>query len=142
MTEKVHEPGETTVQKLMRDLRQGDFPAVSHGWELVEQMIAGLERGGLTLDEIVDAMFYSAAAEVFRRQEDPATAERYIRAVVDIALADLSAQRPTPSRRGVLRHTYRTHQVMERADMRSRPKPTRRALGARRPIPTKEARHV
>jgi hypothetical protein len=94
MAEKIQELGEAKVQKLMRDLRQGDFPAVSRGWELVEQLIAGLERGGLTLDEIVDAMFYSAAAEVFHREEDPATAERYIRHMVDITLADLVRNGP------------------------------------------------
>lgn len=84
---------EARVQKLVRDLGQGAFPAVSRGWEIVEQLIAGLERGGLTLDEIVDAMFYSAAAEVFRR-EDPASAERYIRDMVDGTLRDLVRNGP------------------------------------------------
>jgi hypothetical protein len=94
MTGKVRELGEARAEKLVRDLGQGAFPAVSRGWEIVEQLIVGLERGGLSLDEIVDAMFYSAAAEVFRRAEDPASAERYIRQMVDITLRDLVRNSP------------------------------------------------
>jgi hypothetical protein len=78
MTGKVRELGQARDEKLVRDLGQGAFPAVSRGWEIVEQLIVGLERGGLSLDEIVWRDVLQRCGEAKKiRQAPSATSGRW-----------------------------------------------------------------
>ena len=90
---EIHELGDARAAKFLRDLEAGRYPALLNGWKRAEQLVADLEDGGIPLLDVLAAMAYSAAAEVFRR-EDVATAEECVREHFDLIVKDLVRNGP------------------------------------------------
>ena len=90
---EIHELGEARAAKFLRDLEAGRYPALLNGGARAEQLVADLEDGGMPLLDVLFFMAYSAAAEVFRR-EDVATAEECVRKTFDLILKDLLRNGP------------------------------------------------
>jgi hypothetical protein len=60
----------------------------------VRKLMAEMEAGGMFETDVIAALIYNAAAEIFRRTDTPEQAERFLRREFELTLANLRMHGP------------------------------------------------